>query len=120
MNSNISNDSPYLSSNRDNSSIIPDVLEQIKKKSEEMSTSDASIKLLQNLSNPTNLTNPQIISTLNHNTNKIFPKINKLPSIKPNKLIFSNDYTKKMPQKSKSEIMTINTINLSPFSTIDP
>ena len=117
MISNISNDSPYLSSNRDNSSMIPDVLEQIKKKSEELSTSDASIKLLQNLTNPTNLTNPQIISTLNHNTNNNFPKINKLPLIKPNRLIFSNEYTKKMPKKSKSEIMTIN---LSPFSTIDP
>ena len=117
MSSNISNDSPFLSSNKENSSIIPDILEQIKKKSEEISTSDASIKLLQNLSNPTNLTNPQIISTLNHNTNRIFQKNKKLPLIKPNKLIFSNDYTKKMTKKSKSEIMNIN---LSPFSTIDP
>ena len=115
MSSNISNESPYLSSNRDNSSIIPDILEQIKKKSEEISTSDASIKLLQNLSNPTNLTNPQIISPLNHNN--INQKNSILPKIKPNKLVFSNDYTKKIPQKSKSEIMTIN---LSPFSTIDP
>ena len=41
------------------SSIVQDVLEQIKKKSEEISTSDASYKLLQSLSNPTNLTNPQ-------------------------------------------------------------
>ena len=40
-----------------------DVYKQIKKKSEEISTSgNTSVKLIQNLSNPTNLTNPQIIS----------------------------------------------------------
>ena len=115
MSTNISNGSPFLN-NRDNSSMIPDVLEQIKKKSEEISTSDASIKLLANLSNPTNLTNPQIITSLNHNKNNLFPKNKKLPSLKPNRLIFSNDFTKKMPRKSKSEVFS----NLSPFSTIDP
>ena len=117
MNSNIRNDSPFLSNNRDNSSSIPDVLEQIKKRSEEISTSEASsIKFLQNLSNPTNLTNPQIITSLNHNSS-LFQKNRKLPSLKKNRLIFSNDNTKKMPIKSKSETMLSN---LSPISTIDP
>ena len=52
----MSNESPFLTSNRDNnnSSMAQDILEQIRKKSEEISTSEASIKLLQNLSNPTN------------------------------------------------------------------
>ena len=41
---------------------VSDIFEQIKKKAEDLSTSEGSMFLLQNLSNPTNLTNPQIIS----------------------------------------------------------
>ena len=41
---------------------VSDIYEQIKKKAEDLSTSEGSIPLFQNLSNPTNLTNPQIIS----------------------------------------------------------
>ena len=41
---------------------VSDIFEQIKKKAEDLSTSEGSMLLLQNLSNPTNLTNPQIIS----------------------------------------------------------
>ena len=41
---------------------VSDIFEQIKKKAEDLSTSEGSIPLFQNLSNPTNLTNPQIIS----------------------------------------------------------
>ena len=118
MSTNLSNESPFLSSNIDNSTNIRDILEQIKKKSEEFSTSDASIKLFQNLSNPTNLTNPQIITSLNYNLNQNIAKINKFPLLKPNKLVFSNDYTKKQPKKSKTQINI--TTNISPFSTIDP
>ena len=117
MNTNMSNESPFLSSNRNNSSIIPDILEQIKKKSEELSTSDASLKFLHNLSNPTNLTNPQILTSLNNNQKYLVKKNNKLHSLNPNKLIFSNDYTKRVPKKSKSEAIFSN---LGPFSTIDP
>ena len=115
----ITNKESPSSSNIDNSSGIPDILEQIKKKSEEISTSDASIKLLQNLSNPTNLTNPQIITSLSHNKNdvSIRKNIDVLPSLKHDKLIFSNDNIKKFPRKSKSEIMSVN---VSQFSTIDP
>ena len=40
-----------------------EILNQIKKQTEEISTSEASIHFLKNLSNPTNLTNPQIIGT---------------------------------------------------------
>ena len=39
-----------------------EILEQIKKQNEEFST-DGSVQLFKNLSNPTNLTNPQIIGT---------------------------------------------------------
>ena len=46
-----------------------DIYEQIKKQTEELSTSDGSIQFLKNLSNPTNLTNPQIIG-LKRNINK--------------------------------------------------
>ena len=109
MYDNIGSESPLIS-NSENSSVMPDILEQIKKKSEEISTSDASTKLLQNLSNPTNLTNPQIINQLNRN--------DKLPSIKKNKLTFSNDYIRNFPKKSKSELSMYS--NKSQFSTIDP
>mgnify|MGYP003571351292 CR=1 FL=1 len=37
-----------------------EIFEQIKKQTDEMSTSEGSNYLLKNLSNPTNLTNPQI------------------------------------------------------------
>ena len=40
-----------------------EILNQIKKQNEEISTSDASIHFFKNLSNPTNLTNPQILGT---------------------------------------------------------
>ena len=50
---------------------VSDIFEQIKKKAEDISTSEGSIHLFQNLSNPTNLTNPQIISF------KRIPKIDK-------------------------------------------
>ena len=109
MYDNIGSESPLIS-NSENSSVTPDILEQIKKKSEEISTSDASTKLLQNLSNPTNLTNPKIINSLNRN--------DKLPLIKKNKLTFSNDYIRNFPKKSKSELSIKS--NKSQFSTIDP
>ena len=109
MYENIGSESPLIS-NSENSSVMPDILEQIKKKSEEISTSDASTKLLQNLSNPTNLTNPQIINSFNRN--------DKLPSLKKNKLTFSNDYIYNFPKKLKSELSMRS--NRSQFSTIDP
>ena len=40
-----------------------EILKQIKKKADEISTSEGSIPILKNLTNPTNLTNPQIIGT---------------------------------------------------------
>ena len=40
-----------------------EILKQIKKQSDEISTSEGSIHFLKNLSNPTNLTNPQIIGS---------------------------------------------------------
>ena len=64
-----------------------EILEQIKKQNEEFST-DGSVKLFKNLSNPTNLTNPQIIGTQRTNVTttkspssscykKIVPKLKK-------------------------------------------
>ena len=49
--------------NKDINSDTIDILNQIKKQSDEISTSEGSIHLLKNLSNPTNLTNPQILGT---------------------------------------------------------
>ena len=96
---------------------ISDVLAQIKKKSEEISTSDASTKLLKNISNPTNLTNPQIIISRNKN-NYIFNNYKyHLPSLKKSKMTFSDSNIKKFSKNTKSET-TLTSINQ--FSTIDP
>ena len=46
-----------------------EILKQIKKQADEISTSEGSIPILKNLSNPTNLTNPQILGTHKSNTN---------------------------------------------------
>ena len=49
--------------NKDINSDTIDILNQIKKQSDEISTSEGSMHLLKNLSNPTNLTNPLILGT---------------------------------------------------------
>ena len=92
-------------------SIVPDVLEQIKRRNEEFSTSDAS-KLLQSMTNPTNLTNPQIINSLTRrrvDDNKIY-----LPSLK-NKIRLKNDNsnfnTQKFLVRSSSNIVSRNKIS---------
>ena len=77
-------------------SISPEILEQIKKRTEEMSTSEASMRLLLNLSNPTNLTNPQIKNSINVRKNV---KYNfSLPWLKSTRASGSNDY-EFIPQK---------------------
>ena len=48
-----------------------EIYEQIKKQTDELSTSEGSIQFLKNLSNPTNLTNPQIIGYHHSNINNI-------------------------------------------------
>ena len=47
--------------NKDINSDTLEVLRQIKKQADEISTTEGSIRFLRSLSNPTNLTNPQII-----------------------------------------------------------
>ena len=98
-----------IDNTENSSSMYPDIIEQIKKKSEELSTSEASIKLLQNLSNPTNLTNPQIINSLsrrNKDRNKFI-----LPSLKSRRFI-SSDKSDFIPEKflvrSNSNILSRN------------
>ena len=77
-------------------SISPEILEQIKKRTEEMSTSEASMRLLLNLSNPTNLTNPQIKNSINVRKNV---KYNfSLPWLKSTRASGFNDY-EFIPQK---------------------
>ena len=94
------------------SSIVQDVLEQIKKKSEEISTSDASYKLLQSLSNPTNLTNPQIINTLNRRKKDENRFI--LPALKSRRMINTDKYNSinnKYLVRSNSNILSRNQHN---------
>ena len=94
------------------SSMYPDIMEQIKKKSEEMSTSEASYKLLQNLSNPTNLTNPLIVNSLSKR-NKGRNRYN-LPSLKGKRMINSNNneiIPTKFISRSNSNIISGNNQN---------
>ena len=49
-----------------------EIFEQIKKQTDEMSTSEGSIYLLKNLSNPTNLTNPQIKGNIKNRFNRTY------------------------------------------------
>ena len=60
---------------------VSDIFEQIKKKKEDLSTTDGSIPLFQNLSNPTNLTNPQIIGSKRVEYIEKFEEYKKIPKI---------------------------------------
>ena len=91
------------------SSISPDILEQIKKRTEEMSTSEASIRKLLNLSTPTNLTNPQIKLTTNIRNNKKNTFL--LPGLKNKRASVSNDYDffpQKLFPNSNNNILSRN------------
>ena len=61
-----------------------DILDQIRKRAEDISTSEGSNFIFYNLSNPTNLTNPQII-TLRKNDNLITSEITKNSNRRPTK-----------------------------------
>ena len=86
---------------------ISDVFEQIKKKSEEMPSSQSSVKLFNNLSNPTNLTNPQIIMDSKQFEQKLEERKNSkfVRKIKlKNNIINSINNSSKYFPKSNSEI----------------
>ena len=90
---------------------ISDIFEQIRKKSEEIPSSESSIKLLKNLSNPTNLTNPQIIMDSKHFEQKLETRKNNNKNVKilrkiklKNKLIYRSQNSSKYFPKIKSEI----------------
>ena len=104
------------SENTENSSNVKSVLEQIKKKTEEISTSEASIKFLSNLSNPTNLTNPLIINSLSKRNQE--EKKFHLPSLKSRRVIMKIK-NEMIPQKfisrSNSNILSRNQ-NISFFN----
>ena len=61
-----------------------DILDQIRKRAEDISTSEGSNFIFCNLSNPTNLTNPQII-TLRKNDNLITSELSKNSNRRPTK-----------------------------------
>ena len=84
-----------------------EILEQIKKQTDEMSTSEGSIYLLKNLSNPTNLTNPQIKGNIK---NTIDRKVKQ--NIK--KSLSTNRINRKNLPKTKSETNIIKEYLFSP------
>ena len=90
---------------------ISDIFDQIRKKSEEIPSSESSMKLLKNLSNPTNLTNPQIIMDSKHFEQKLESRNKNNKNVKilrkirlKHKLIYSSQNSEKYFPKSKSEI----------------
>ena len=92
---------------------LTDIFEQIQKKSEEFPSSEASIKIFKSLSNPTNLTNPQIIMDSKHFEQKLASRRNKNMQILKkvrlkNRLIFSTGNSTKNFPKSRSNISIIN------------
>ena len=102
-----------------------DIFEQIKKQSEDLSTSEASITLLKNLSNPTNLTKPQIIGPKKikidkNRKNKIFVKKIKISDNENirkqlflSKESMNNNNETKDEEKSLSIQKTLSRVNLS-------
>ena len=77
-----------MSITNNNSNILrkdaSDILDQIRKRAEDISTSEGSNFIFYNLSNPTNLTNPKII-TLRKNDNLITSEITKNSNRRPTK-----------------------------------
>lgn len=88
-----------------------EILEQIKKQTDEMSTSEGSIYLLKNLSNPTNLTNPQIKGNITNRFDR---------TIKQNikKSFSTNRVNRKNLPKTKSETNIIKEYLFSPNKKI--
>jgi len=88
-----------------------EILEQIKKQTDEMSTSEGSIYLLKNLSNPTNLTNPQIKGNITNRFDR---------TIKQNikKSFSTNRVNRKNFPKTKSETNIIKEYLFSPNKKI--
>ena len=108
MNKNKSIENSSLTTNEVDSKIT-DIFDQIRKKSEEMPSSDSSIKMFNNLSNPTNLTNPQIIMNSKNfeekiESRKIEKNVQILKKIRlKNRLLFSTGNSTESFQKSQSQ-----------------
>ena len=82
-----------------------EIYEQIKKQTDELSTSEGSIQFLKNLSNPTNLTNPQIIGYHHSNINNINElNLSKISKEKINKTI-NRIYKKQINRNIRKEIL---------------
>ena len=84
-----------------------EIFEQIKKQTDEMSTSEGSIYLLKNLSNPTNLTNPQIKGNINN-------RIDRTQKQNIKKSLSTNRINRKKFPKTKSETNIIKEYLFSP------
>lgn len=78
-----------MSTTDNNSNILrkdaSDIFDQIRKKAEDISTSEGSNRIFHNLSNPTNLTNPQIITIRkidNFHNSEVYKNNNRLNKVK--------------------------------------
>ena len=115
------NESSRENLRKEQDSSILEIVEQIKKHADEISTSEGSFQIFKNLSNPTNLTNPQIICDPHSNIDsshtssgymnkkpiksKIIKKFNKVQSLKNIKkqFLFPKDKNKKYLFKNISK-----------------
>ena len=99
-----------MSSTDNNSNILrkdaSDVFDQIRKKAENISTSEGSYHIFQNLSNPTNLTNPQIITLRridNYQNSENFNK-SRLTKVKERNISQKYKQDKNSIQSNKTEL----------------
>ena len=96
-----------MSTTDNNSNILrkdaSDIFGQIRKKAEDMSTSEGSNRIFQNLSNPTNLTNPQIITLRKINNSDISKTIG-LNKVKTRNKSFKYRNEKSTIESTKNEL----------------
>ena len=81
-----------------------DIFEQIRKKAEDISTSEGSFRVFHNLSNPTNLTNPQIISIRRVDNSNISKSNNRLNKARTRNRLNQFKYDKSTIESTKNEL----------------
>ena len=104
----MNSDSDYIGREPDTGAL--EIYEQIKKQADELSTSEGSIQLFKNLSNPTNLTNPQIVGVRKVNIidNTKIPSLSNMSKENLNKSKIKPYYKAKSHRNLRKELLSSN------------
>ena len=104
----MNSDSDYIGREQDTGAL--EIYEQIKKQADELSTSEGSIQLFKNLSNPTNLTNPQIVGVRKVNIidNTKIPSLSNMSKENSNKSKIKPYYKAKSHRNLRKELLLLN------------